>query len=98
MHALRILLASFSLLLAAAPAHTQTFLNRPVRFIVGFVPGGATDLSARVLAPKMTEALGQTVIVDNRPGAGGMIAAEFVARRPRTAEQVPHASRVDATR
>jgi tripartite-type tricarboxylate transporter receptor subunit TctC len=82
MHTLRILIASFSLLLATAVAHSQGFPTKPVRFIVGYVPGGATDLSARVLAPKMAEAFGQSVVVENRPGASGMIAAEFVAKAP----------------
>lgn len=54
--------------------------NKPVRLIVGFAAGGGTDLLSRILAVKMTEALGQPVIVDNRPGAGGTIAAEIVAR------------------
>jgi tripartite-type tricarboxylate transporter receptor subunit TctC len=78
----RALLAAGALPLAA-PAYAQdTFPSRPLRLIVGFTPGGATDISARAIAPKMGEALGQPVIVENRPGAGSNIASEVVARSP----------------
>ena len=63
-------------------AGAQTFPARPVRIIVGFAPGGGTDVAARILAQKMTEGLGQSVVVENRPGASGMIAAEAVAKSP----------------
>jgi tripartite-type tricarboxylate transporter receptor subunit TctC len=75
-----------ALLVAAAlpaPALAQEgFPNRPLRLVVGFTPGGATDISARTMAPKMSEALGQPVIVENRPGAGSNLATELVARSP----------------
>lgn len=58
----------------------ERYPNKPIRLIVGFAAGGGTDLLSRILAVRMTEALGQPVIVDNRPGAGGTIAAEIVAR------------------
>src|SRR5204863_1523600 len=54
--------------------------TRPVRMVVGFAPGGGTDLTARPVAQKLSELLGQQVIVENRPGAGGNIATEQVAR------------------
>jgi tripartite-type tricarboxylate transporter receptor subunit TctC len=63
-----------------AIAFAQTYPVRPVRMIVGFAAGGATDIAARALAQKLSETLGQPVIVDNRPGAASMVAAEAVAR------------------
>ena len=54
--------------------------SKPVRLIVGFPPGGATDLVARIIQPKLTEALGKQVIVDNRPGANGTISLDILAR------------------
>jgi tripartite-type tricarboxylate transporter receptor subunit TctC len=65
---------------ASAPA--QTYPSKPVRIIVPFPPGGTTDLLARTLAPKLTEALGQQVIADNRPGATGNIGASLTAKSP----------------
>ena len=66
--------------LLAAPALAQPLFTRPIRFILGFAPGGAGDITARMLAPVFQEELGQPVVVDNRPGAGSMIAGEAVAR------------------
>ena len=63
-------------------ANAQEFPQKPVRFVVPFPPGGATDGLARVLGEKMTEAWKQQVVIDNRGGAGGNIAAEIVARAP----------------
>ncbi len=62
------------------PAAGQDFPNRPIRMIVGFPPGGATDLVARILQPKLTASLGEQVVVDNRPGANGTISLGTLAR------------------
>ena len=64
----------------SVPASAQSFATRPIRLLVSFPPGGATDISARMLAPRLIESLGQQVIVDNRPGASGMIATALLAR------------------
>jgi tripartite-type tricarboxylate transporter receptor subunit TctC len=68
------------LLLSAAAGIAQTYPGRPIRMIVPLVPGGGTDIAARVTGQKLTERWGQQVIVDNRPGAGGNIGAEIAAR------------------
>jgi tripartite-type tricarboxylate transporter receptor subunit TctC len=66
----------------ATVAVAQDYPAKPVRFIVPFPPGGATDAFARILGQKMNESWGQQVVIDNRPGAGGNIAAELVAKSP----------------
>ena len=71
-----------SLLWAAAASHAQTYPTKPVRILVGFAPGGSTDLTARVYAQELNKMWGTQVVVDNRPGASGMIAAELAAKAP----------------
>jgi tripartite-type tricarboxylate transporter receptor subunit TctC len=66
--------------LAGATAHAQTYPSKPVTLIVPFAAGGTTDILARAVAYELTKAMGQSVIVDNRPGAGGNIGAQFVSR------------------
>ncbi|HEV7477774.1 MAG TPA: tripartite tricarboxylate transporter substrate binding protein [Burkholderiales bacterium] len=67
-------------LLAASPVSSQDFPNRSLRIVVGFTPGGGPDLTARHIAQKLAESLKQQVLVENRPGAGGTLAAAQVAR------------------
>jgi tripartite-type tricarboxylate transporter receptor subunit TctC len=79
------LLACALALVAMAPARAQTpaaWPDRPVKLIISFAPGGVHDTLARVLQPRLTEALGQPIVIENRPGAGGNIAAEAVAKAP----------------
>ena len=79
----RIALAA-ACLLAAGAAHAQSgaFPNRPIRMVVPFAPGGASDFVARIVAPKLGEVLGQQVVTDNRAGASGNIGVEIAARAP----------------
>ena len=75
-------LAAAATLALAGPAVAQSFPSKPVTLVVPFPPGGVTDQIARVLAGKLQEDLRQTVIVDNKPGAGGQIAAQAVKSAP----------------
>ena len=83
-------MSSFKLLLCCltiaalpcAPAQAQTYPTKPIRLIVPFTPGGSTDILARSIGQKLTEAWGQPVIVDNVPGAGGSIGADKAAKAP----------------
>jgi tripartite-type tricarboxylate transporter receptor subunit TctC len=77
-----ILKAAVLAVVIAGPAFAAEFPERPVRIIVGFGAGGASDIAARVIANKMGEALGQQVVVENKPGASTSIAGEYVAKSP----------------
>jgi tripartite-type tricarboxylate transporter receptor subunit TctC len=74
--------AALLVFLFAAAAHAQStaYPSKPIRLLVPFTPGGGTDIVARTIAQKMTDALGQSVIVDNRPGAGGSVGTEMAVR------------------
>src|SRR5437899_2443530 len=74
------LLALIALCAAAAGALAQGYPANPIRIVVGFPPGGGNDIIARMIGSKMQEAWSQPVVIDNRPGANSIIAAEFVAK------------------
>jgi len=81
----RNLLAAFGMLAAmlitaAGDAAAQVYPNRPIRMVVGFPPGGGTDVVARIIVPRLSEAIGQQVVIENRPGATGTVAAAMVAK------------------
>ncbi len=69
-----------SMTLAASPAAAQSYPSKPIRILVGFSPGGGTDVMARLIGQKLTEAWNAQVIVENRPGAGGVLAADLTAK------------------
>ncbi|GAB4565099.1 MAG: tripartite tricarboxylate transporter substrate binding protein [Rhizobacter sp.] len=81
MNALRVLmLALASLVAVSAPALAQPYPTRPITWVVPFTPGGVTDTTSRAISKKMGEVLGQTFVVENRPGVGGSLATEQVAK------------------
>jgi tripartite-type tricarboxylate transporter receptor subunit TctC len=80
MNALRIFMLAAALAAGVGTAAAQGYPAKSVRIMVGLAPGGTTDLVARILAQRLTEAWGQTVVVENRPGASGMIGADVVAK------------------
>ena len=73
-------LTALSVALAASVTFAQAFPNKPIKIIVPFAPGGSTDIVARIMASKMSKTIGQTVIVENRAGAGGSIGAAEIAK------------------
>ncbi len=78
---MKILVAAL-LTLAASVASAQTYPSKPIRVIVPYAPGGTSDILARQIGPKLTDAWGQPVIVENKPGANGNVGADFVAKSP----------------
>jgi tripartite-type tricarboxylate transporter receptor subunit TctC len=76
----RLLFCAALLVSLAAPARAETFPSRPIHLIMPYAPGGIVDFAGRVLAQKLGEALGQPVVAENRPGAGGIVGVEYVAR------------------
>src|SRR3954467_998767 len=77
----RAALAMLALTLAGN-VYAQAYPSKPIRFVVPYAPGGNTDILARLIGQKLSEAWGQQVIIDNRPGAAGTVGAELVARAP----------------
>jgi len=90
----RVALLAVTLVISAL-ASAQGFPSRPIRMIVPYAPGGNVDISARIVGPGMGDLLGQTIIVENRPGGGGNVGAGLVAkatparRRPQVVETAP---------
>jgi tripartite-type tricarboxylate transporter receptor subunit TctC len=78
----RALLLGGTAMIAAPSVRAQNFPSKPLKIVVPYSPGGGADTTARLIAPKLQEALGETVVIDNRPGAGGMIGDEVVAKSP----------------
>ncbi len=78
---MRKLVLIFAALLSVS-VHGQPYPNRPIKFIVPFPPGGNLDFIARTIQPKLSEALGQQVVIENKGGAGGIIGAEYAAKQP----------------
>src|SRR5918911_3493245 len=76
------LLAAASLLAPASALAQQSYPSKPIRLVVPFAPGGGNDFLARVVGQKLGERLGQQFIIDNRAGAGGILATELVAKSP----------------
>src|SRR3954471_441590 len=72
--------AAASIFALSAVAQPQPYPSKPLRIIVGFAPGGAVDTIARITAQRLTDSLGRTAVVENRPGASTNIAAELVAK------------------
>ncbi len=75
-----LMLAAAIAAFTSASASAQTYPNQPIRIVVPFAAGGAVDIVARVVGQKMSESLGQPVVIENKPGAGGNLAADTVAR------------------
>ena len=77
------LVAGALIAIAASPAaHAQAYPSKPIRFVLPFPPGGGTDILGRILAQKLSEQVGQPVVPENRPGAGGNVGTEYASRQP----------------
>src|SRR6188768_4034503 len=77
---LRLILGLFAAVLFAGSALAQSYPVKPIRLVVGYTPGGGNDLIARIVAAKLQDKLGQPIVVDNKPGAQSIVAAEIVAK------------------
>ena len=82
MMAKRLVLVLWAVLLSIGPAQAETYPSKPIRLVIGYAPGGGNDLIARIVAAKLQAKLGQPVVVENKPGAQSIVAAELVAKAP----------------
>src|ERR1700741_4605491 len=80
MGGLRLVLSVVALAVLAQPSAAQQFLTKPITMVVPYAPGGNVDVTARVLQAAIGDALGQPVVIENRPGGAGLIAGDYVAR------------------
>ena len=97
MHRIVVALYFAASLFTALPAAAQdTYPSRPVRIIVGFGPASAADIVARVLAQRLGQSMHQQFVVETRPGAGSSIAAEYVARAPKSIQPRLKITKVDS--
>ena len=76
----KLLALGVALLALQSPAFAQDYPNRPIKVVVGFPPGGGTDVAARIVAQEMSKSLGQSLLVENKPGAAGTLGAAEAAR------------------
>src|SRR5687767_15741603 len=82
LHRAVVVLTAFPAALASGPSWCQSYPVKPVRLIIGVLPGTAPDVIARLMSPHITEALGQTLVIDNRGGGAGILGAQIVATAP----------------
>jgi len=80
MNVIKKMMAAVALTAVSAGVYAQNYPSRPITFVVPFAAGGPTDMLGRTLADKLSQVLGERVIVDNRPGAGGSVAAQSVIK------------------
>ena len=80
MHGLRFVLSTLFLAVLTQPCAAQQFPSKPITMVVPYAPGGNVDVTARVLQAAIGDALGQPVVIENRPGGAGLIAGDYVAR------------------
>jgi tripartite-type tricarboxylate transporter receptor subunit TctC len=78
----RLLMLALTLVALALPAHAQTYPNKPVRFISAFAPGGGSEIALRIVAQKLIDSGWPSVVVENRPGGGGVVAAQATRQSP----------------
>jgi tripartite-type tricarboxylate transporter receptor subunit TctC len=79
---LLVMLACLACFVTPATSHAQSYPDKPIRLIAPFPPGGGTDLMGRLISQHINRQWGQPAVVENKPGANGMIGSEFVARAP----------------